>query len=345
MEFTEYKCPICDKQFQQGEDIVVCPECGAPHHRECYESLNHCYFEDRHSKDFSFEDMNAQEVNAEENSSATVVCPRCKAENPKEIFYCQQCGMPLGDEANNPNNQNNPGNQQTPNYQQYRQQSWQQPNAQGNMPPFGPAFVFDPMAGMDSNEPIADNVTAGEMAKFVGKSTPYFLQVFNRIKKLNSSRYNFAAFLLSGIYFFYRKMIALGIVISVLTIGLTVGTYFIYTLPAYQEIYNTVVQYAPTAIYSLFYLDTSILTTGQLILYNLPMLLNILLFVVKIVGGAVANRSYYKHCTHKINKIKAQDNNTEGLNQQLESKGGVNLAIAICVGVIYLAVNYIPFFI
>lgn len=37
MEFTEYKCPVCDKQFKKGDDIVVCPECGAPHHRECYE--------------------------------------------------------------------------------------------------------------------------------------------------------------------------------------------------------------------------------------------------------------------------------------------------------------------
>ena len=37
MEFTEYKCPVCDKQFKKGDDVVVCPECGAPHHRECYE--------------------------------------------------------------------------------------------------------------------------------------------------------------------------------------------------------------------------------------------------------------------------------------------------------------------
>ena len=37
MEFTEYKCPVCGEQFKKGDDIVVCPECGAPHHRECYE--------------------------------------------------------------------------------------------------------------------------------------------------------------------------------------------------------------------------------------------------------------------------------------------------------------------
>ena len=26
-------CPVCKKQFEDGDDIVVCPECGTPHHR------------------------------------------------------------------------------------------------------------------------------------------------------------------------------------------------------------------------------------------------------------------------------------------------------------------------
>lgn len=55
MEFTEYKCPVCDKQFKKGDDVVVCPECGAPHHRECYEKEGHCHFADKHGADFSFE--------------------------------------------------------------------------------------------------------------------------------------------------------------------------------------------------------------------------------------------------------------------------------------------------
>lgn len=52
MEFTEYKCPVCDKQFKKGDDVVVCPECGAPHHRECYEKEGHCHFADKHGADF-----------------------------------------------------------------------------------------------------------------------------------------------------------------------------------------------------------------------------------------------------------------------------------------------------
>lgn len=334
MDFTEYKCPVCEKQFAKGDDIVVCPECGAPHHRECYEEVGHCFYEDKHSDDFSFEELN-NDNDSEDNDSDTIVCPRCKAVNPKEIFYCQQCGLPLGKQDNN--NQN---------YNQYNQQNQQpfgqQPFGQGGMP-FGAGFNYDPMAGLNNNEPIAEDVTAGEMSKFVGKNTPYFLTVFNRINKTGTSKYNFAAFIFSGMYFLYRKMIGLGIIVSIVTIGLMVGSYYVLTMPAYQEAYSIVAQTSYNSMFSLFYTDTSVLSFEQLIIFNLPFVLNILMFAFRLLFGAIANRCYYKHCSKKIRAIKSKEE-TSNINQQLESKGGVNLPLAICVGVIYLAVNYLPFF-
>ncbi len=34
--FEGYICPVCMKKFTETDDIAVCPECGTPHHRECY---------------------------------------------------------------------------------------------------------------------------------------------------------------------------------------------------------------------------------------------------------------------------------------------------------------------
>ena len=36
-----YGCPCegCGRPLALTDDIVVCPDCGAPYHRECYESL------------------------------------------------------------------------------------------------------------------------------------------------------------------------------------------------------------------------------------------------------------------------------------------------------------------
>ena len=36
MRYTGETCPVCNKVFQEDDDIVVCPDCGTPHHRKCY---------------------------------------------------------------------------------------------------------------------------------------------------------------------------------------------------------------------------------------------------------------------------------------------------------------------
>jgi hypothetical protein len=327
MDFTKYKCPVCNEQFKNGDDIVVCPECGAPHHRACYDELGHCCFEDKHADGFSFDKTVASDESNDENSSeTTVVCPNCKAENPKELFYCQQCGMPLmkDDKVNN--------NQQIPNYQQN--------GIPNNMPPFGAGFAFDPMAGLNSNEEIAENVTAGEMSKFVGKNTMYYLRVFSRIKTFDSSKFNFAAFLLSGIYFLYRKMIGLGVLLSALVIALTVGEMFIQMTPEYSALYNELLNQVggQNIAYSL-----SAFNTDEIAFLYLPVIFSLVKFVIMIISGAIANRTYFKHCTKKIKQIKAEDS-SENLNKKLEIKGGVNLALAISAAVVYLAASYIPLF-
>ena len=48
-KYENYKCPVCHKQFDKDDDIVTCPECGTPHHRECYASIGKCANSDLHS--------------------------------------------------------------------------------------------------------------------------------------------------------------------------------------------------------------------------------------------------------------------------------------------------------
>ena len=39
-----YGCPCegCGEPLTLKDDIVVCPDCGAPYHRTCYEKLGRC---------------------------------------------------------------------------------------------------------------------------------------------------------------------------------------------------------------------------------------------------------------------------------------------------------------
>ena len=55
---------------KKGDDIVVCPECGAPHHRECYEKEGHCHFADKHGADFSFEKEQLEEAEQQAEQDA-----------------------------------------------------------------------------------------------------------------------------------------------------------------------------------------------------------------------------------------------------------------------------------
>lgn len=47
-DFTNKICPVCHAAFTENADIVVCPECGTPHHRVCYLAKNRCAFEELH---------------------------------------------------------------------------------------------------------------------------------------------------------------------------------------------------------------------------------------------------------------------------------------------------------
>lgn len=53
MDFTKFHCPVCNNTFTENDDVVVCPECGTPHHRECYKSAGKCFNENLHGTDDS----------------------------------------------------------------------------------------------------------------------------------------------------------------------------------------------------------------------------------------------------------------------------------------------------
>ena len=55
MKYSNYKCPVCNNQFTEDDDVVVCPDCGTPHHRECWINKGHCANEALHGTEDSLE--------------------------------------------------------------------------------------------------------------------------------------------------------------------------------------------------------------------------------------------------------------------------------------------------
>lgn len=337
MEFTQYNCPVCEKKFENGDDIVVCPECGTPHHRECYDSLGRCFYEDKHAEGFSFENLNTEQTENEQKNSQfedfeTILCPVCFHKNPKNAQVCQRCGTDLrAENAHNPQQENGQPNQQGSQYQ--------------GMPPFGFSASgmpsFDPLAGMDSKEEVGEGVTAGEAAKFTGKNTQYFSMVFQRLKKFGRGKFGFAAFLFSGIYFLYRKMYGLGIAFSLIVIATNVLATFITLTPEWSAAVRELTTASPNSIVNDPAYAYSLL--GKMGYAYLPIILNGVRYLLMLISGLTANRIYYNHSMKRIRRIKDEHRNSSAdeLNKSLESSGGVNLPLALSFGITTVVISYL----
>ena len=97
MDFTKFHCPVCNKNFLENDDVVVCPECGTPHHRECYKLTGKCFNEALHGTDISVDNFKNPEeektgkiphFKPEENSSEAT------AKNDENPFKININGAP-----------------------------------------------------------------------------------------------------------------------------------------------------------------------------------------------------------------------------------------------------------
>lgn len=338
MEFTQYNCPVCDKRFESADDIVVCPECGTPHHRDCYDELGHCFYEDRHKEGFSFDSLHPGQPGDEQKEPAfedfeTILCPVCFHKNPRGTDVCQRCGTDL--RAENAYNPQQPGNGQN---------NRQEGSPYQGMPfGFGASGMpqFDPLAGMDSKEEVGDNVTAGEAAKFTGKNTQYFSMVFQKLRKLGKGKFGFAAFIFSGVYFLYRKMYGIGIAFSLIVIATNVLSTFIIMTPEWSSAVRELAAASPDNIAGDPLYAYSLL--GKMGYAYLPIILNGVRYVLMLISGLTANRIYYNHSMKRIRRIKDEyrGKSADELNKALEEKGGVNLPLALSFGITTVAISYI----
>lgn len=48
-------CAFCHAYLFEEDDVVYCPTCGAPHHRECYNKIGHCALEELHGTENQYD--------------------------------------------------------------------------------------------------------------------------------------------------------------------------------------------------------------------------------------------------------------------------------------------------
>jgi DNA-directed RNA polymerase subunit RPC12/RpoP len=352
-DYTGINCPVCGKAFTTNDDIVVCPKCGAPYHRECYAEVGKCVFEEKHGTP---EAWSPPELKPAQQKAAVNFkrCPNCGTENSENAIFCEHCGQMLTQNQSDfhefPKNGGFPPfGGYNPNGTPINSNQSNQPNVPPNGYPGQVPYIFDPMGGVNPNEPI-ENVPSGDVAKLVQNNTHYYLPVFMDFHRFRRNRFNFSAFLFSGGWMLYRKQYKLGsIITSIMAVLVLISTYVSinYTMPLEQALFNQVGLSADSAsiTYDQIRQASELLAQKppeQVLLFCIPPIITLIQLIIMIVVGIYGNRWYLKHCIDTISQIHEETKNPTEVAIQLQEQGGINTPLAICLLICYMILMYIP---
>ncbi len=177
-KFLNEDCVICSIKIEGNSDIVVCPECGAPSHRECFKKQGFCsYHKDKltDSEDFFWKEEHPIDF-TKSTSQDKSICNKCGKENDFSGIFCESCGGDL--------------NKNMQSFQKY------------------PSSFFGQNKDIiDSGEDIA-GIPVKDIAIFVGENSNYFIPKFREFDKKNGKKYiiNLSCLFLDFYYFIYRKI-------------------------------------------------------------------------------------------------------------------------------------------
>ena len=186
--YTNNHCPVCEQAFTDADDIVVCPKCGTPYHRECWKKVGACVHEAEHAAGFEWK-PDADPADEADTARHLAVCPNCGSHNEPGAVKCSHCGVPL-----NAAPRTEPQN--APIY------------ARGTMD--APDITRVELKPTD----CIDGIQAQDWALY------YLMQFFRMEKTGRKITFCFSAFLLGPVYFFYRKMWKQGIAMALVQLVL-----------------------------------------------------------------------------------------------------------------------------
>lgn len=310
--YSGMSCIVCDKQFDNNDtaNIVVCPECGLPHHRECYKQLGHCAMEDKHGTP---EQWSPNEVKSEEPSDDKVVCPNCSSENSTDSLFCDKCGFSF-----NTNDTTIEENNDDDLLKAISSLS----NSQISKKSAGPIQLINLIPKFDDND-IIDGISVKELNLYLGKNAHYFIPRFKLFKsgKLNISL-NFSSYFGNFIYYFYRKMYGFGLIALIISLFYAVP-YLIYSLTVLGIEFKSMPGFAQFAISIPSYMEP---------LSQYMDIASKISFVLMVFNGFFFNILYKKHVYKKIGMIKNKNLPKDEYEAELAKHGGVNPVLSIVSG-------------
>lgn len=350
--YEGYLCPVCKKKFEETDDIVACPACGAPHHRECWLQHGGCRYAEDHgtSRQWKRPEDTAHSSGSAQSSDRPVppyahssgqvrTCSRCGKVNPEYAEFCSRCGQTMSPpDWSGKSSSGQPSNDQSNNN-----------NAPYGGSPFSGGFgsygeytpfhmpVMDPFGGVPKEEHI-DDVPVEDIVTFVGPNSSYYLPRFVKMKRHDSVlSWNWPAFLITPYWLLYRKnYVSGGILLFLSLVETFLNSYImgVYIQPALDTS-------SDTAMFQSMY---SLVEGGTHTLYFMILfLLFVVNFLVRLLFGLIGNSLYMRTTLTRVREVRRQQGMSDqapmeaSLRHTLVAKGGVSLLlIAAASGIVWL---------
>ena len=305
-------CPHCEAAFTDTDDIVACPVCGAPHHRDCWKENGGCACADTHGTE---EQWSREKAMA--SAATTEEIPNDEEDEDEDgivedtASFTEQAAPPFTSFDTPPTAAFNE-------YTPFRTQS-------------------KPCGGVDPEE-IISGEKACDVAQTVAANTPYYMPRFRWMsrRKLPFS-WNWAAFLTPGCWLLFRKQyvagsLVLGLrILGDLAMNLLTAIYF---MPVMQEdTFDAMVAAMESVLLNLSPVEF-------LLIYIVMIAISCITVAMHVGVGLFGNFLYMKHCARAIRK--ARNFYPEGYRARLPVIGGTSAVLAL-VGV--LCYQLLPSFI
>ncbi len=204
------KCVICDKIFLKDDDIVVCPVCAAPQHRDCYSNSKICGFIDNHKTNTIWQPSNL-EINNHDKINVENICNKCQKSNSPNNVFCENCNSPMN--------------------------NFNLSKSDININPFLRSYLntdnFIDIYSKLKSDDLIDGVSVEDLSIFLGKNSNYFLHKFKYYSDNNMPKrsfWNFSFLIFDFYYFLYRKMYLFAFIYILVFLLLTIPAIFIYNV-------------------------------------------------------------------------------------------------------------------
>ncbi len=291
------RCPVCGEAFADKDDVVVCPDCGAPHHRDCYVAHGTCAYTEKHAAGEEWRRPPEKTI----DGNAPARCPRCDTLNPPQAAYCEVCGSVLT-------------NRQPP------------VDADTSAPPKRsaepPVFVMPynpfttPYGGLHADETI-DDIPVKELAMFVGPSSHYYLPRFKTMSTTGRrASWNWAAFFGNALYFCGRRLYPMGLFL--------IAVFIIRLVPSYMIVIEN---YDAILKDTLGFLQNLPARAQQLL--GITQMINYVYWIGSVLLGTYANHLYKRHVFDTIKSLKSRYADTQQYHAALKKHGGFRTGLII----------------